>query len=65
MKSLSVSALVDCYESTLSGLLEKHAPIKKRVVTIRPAAPWYNDQIRTEKQKEGTGEDMAQKQTYD
>ena len=47
----SVSALLDWYESTLSGLLEQHVPIKKRVVTIRPAAPWYNDQIRTEKAK--------------
>ena len=47
----SVSALIDCYESTLSGLLEQHAPIKKRVVTLRPAAPWYNDHIRTEKAK--------------
>ena len=30
----NVSALVDCYVSTLSGLLEQHAPAKKRVVTI-------------------------------
>ena len=47
----SVSALIDCYESTLSRLLEQHAPIKKRVVTLRPAAPWYNDHIRMEKAK--------------
>lgn len=47
----NVSALVDCYDSTLSGLLEQHAPAKKRVVTIRLAAPWYNDQIRAEKTK--------------
>ena len=47
----NVSALIDCYDSTLSGLPEQHAPAKKRVVTIRPAAPWYNDQIRAEKAK--------------
>ena len=44
----SASALVDCYETTSPGSLEQHAPIKERVVTIRPAAPWYNDQIRKE-----------------
>ena len=45
----NVSALGDCYDRTLSGLLEQHAPAKKHVVNIRPAAPWYNDQIRAEK----------------
>ena len=47
----NVSALVDCYDSTLSGLLQEHAPVKKRVATIRPAAPWYDDQIRAQKAK--------------
>ena len=47
----NVSALVDCYDSTLSGLLQEHAPLKKRVATIRPAAPWYDDQLRAEKVK--------------
>ena len=46
-----MSALVDCYDSTLSGLLQEHAPVKKRVATIRPAALWYDDQIRAEKAK--------------
>ena len=36
------------YKTTSPGSLEQHAPIKERVVTIRPAAPWYNDQIRKE-----------------
>ena len=35
----------------LSELLEKHAPLKKRMITLRPAAPWYTDAIRTEKEK--------------
>ena len=37
----SVSPFLHCYEGTLSGLIEQLAHIKKRVVTIRPAAPWY------------------------
>ena len=65
----SVSALLDCYKSTLSGLLEQHAPIEKCVVTIRPAARWYNvnDQIRTEKaeRRPETVENMVQKENYD
>lgn len=47
----NVFALVDCYDSTLSGLLQEHAPLKKRVATILPAAPWYDDQLRAEKVK--------------
>ena len=47
----NVSALVDCYDSTLSGLLQEHAPLNKRVATIQPAAPWYDDQLRAEKVK--------------
>ena len=35
----------------LKTLLEYHAPIKTRTVTIRPAAPWYSDDIRREKEK--------------
>ena len=42
----NASDLAVCYNRTLSALLEQHAPIKKRVVTVRPTAPWYNDQIR-------------------
>ena len=33
--------LVALYDSELSGIFNKHVPIKKRTVTIRPAAPWY------------------------
>ena len=34
-----VSVFTDCYTNTL---LDKYAPAKSRVVTIRPAAPWYS-----------------------
>ncbi|KAK3754683.1 hypothetical protein QZH41_015382 [Actinostola sp. cb2023] len=39
------------YNTVPSELLDKHAPLKKRTITLRPAAPWYTDAIRDEKQK--------------
>ena len=41
--------LSNLYENTLSLLLEQHAPIKRRVITLRPAAPWYNEEITSQK----------------
>ena len=39
------------YNTLLIGLLDKHAPLKTRTITIRPLAPWYTEDIREEKQK--------------
>ena len=44
-----VTFLMDNYNLVLSTLLDKHAPIKERVVTVRPAAPWYTEVIIGEK----------------
>ena len=46
-----VTVLVDQYNSVLSSLLDKHAPLRKCVVTLRPAAPWYTDYINGEKRE--------------
>lgn len=35
----------------LKTTLDKHAPLKKRVVTIRSAASWYTDEVTQEKRK--------------
>ena len=43
------SALSDCYDNTLRSLLNQYAPVKKRIVTVRPAALWYSDNIKQEK----------------
>ena len=37
--------------TTLRSLLDHYAPIKKYTVTVRPAAPWYSDNIKQEKAK--------------
>ena len=44
-------ACVQEYNSILTGLLDKHAPVKKRVLTLRPNAAWYTDDIKQEKAK--------------
>ena len=33
------------YDNVLRSLLDRHAPIKQRVVTVRPSAPWYSSEI--------------------
>ena len=43
--------LVDKYETELTRVLDIHAPEKKRMITVRPAAAWYNDDIDREKRK--------------
>jgi hypothetical protein len=37
-----LNELVDQYNDTLSALIDKHAPLKKGTVTIRPSIPWYH-----------------------
>ena len=49
-----VDELADMYNTVLTETLDKHAPLKKKVVTIHPKAPWYNGDIdlaRKEKRK--------------
>ena len=44
----SLSHLVDLYDSTLSNLLDKHAPIvTKRSARVTPSQPWFTDSLRT------------------
>ena len=42
--------LVSIYQTELSALLNKHAPLKTRTFTIRPQAEWYTADIRQAKQ---------------
>jgi len=45
----NVNDLVSICCSELSRILDTHAPLKKRRVVTRPAAPWYNDDIKDAK----------------
>ena len=46
--------LVDKYETELTIVVDIHAPERKRMITVRPAAAWYNDDIDLEKRKRRT-----------
>ncbi|CAB4039483.1 Hypothetical predicted protein, partial [Paramuricea clavata] len=37
------------YENTLKETLQQHAPQKRRIITLRPLSPWYNEEIGQEK----------------
>ena len=41
----SLSDLVDCYNFTLSNLLNKHAPLKTKMVHSRASKPWFTSQL--------------------
>ena len=42
--------LVSSYKSTLSRLIDKHAPLRKKTITMRPCVPWFNDERKAAKQ---------------
>ena len=51
MPSSSLTGIVKQYSSVLTEVLDKHAPLKKKKVIIRPEAPWYNQTILLAKRK--------------
>ena len=44
-----LDALVRRYNTTLSKVIDCHAPLKTKTVKLRPALPWYNDEIKADK----------------
>ena len=47
----SAASLLEQYDTTLSTLLDKHAPVLRRTITIRPKVSWFNGDIKMAKQK--------------
>ena len=43
--SCDLDHLVGRYNTCLSAILDKHAPLKKKVISIRQKVPWYDDKI--------------------
>ena len=48
----TVNRLVDRYSIGPRALLDKHAPIIHRVVTVRRYAPWYTESLRDAKRRQ-------------
>jgi hypothetical protein len=47
----NVSDLVSNYNSTLTELLDHHAPLQSKTIQLRPHAPWYTNELRESKQQ--------------
>ena len=47
----NIDALSDCFNMTLTDILDKHAPLKTRITINRPKILWFNDDIKQLKHK--------------
>ncbi|CAH3020937.1 unnamed protein product [Porites evermanni] len=47
----NIDALSDCFNMTLTDILDKHAPLKTRIMINRPKIPWFNADIKQLKHK--------------
>ena len=41
-----VNTLVEQYNDVLGQLIDKHAPVRSRTVTLRPHMPWFSENLR-------------------
>ena len=46
-----LDALVNCYDSILSSVLNRNVPLESRSITIRSRSPWFNDHIKNAKRE--------------
>ena len=49
--SLDLNAFVHDYNTTLSRVLDQHAPLKTKTVQSRPKVPWYSNEIAEAKRR--------------
>ena len=47
--SQDITELCDQYDSVLLSIVDKHAPLRTKIITLRPNAPWYSEEIRKQK----------------
>ena len=48
-QAVELNALVDQYDNVLRSLLDLHAPLKRRTVTLRPRTPWDKPEVGVQK----------------
>ena len=51
VSDLPLELLVDRYDKVLRDTMDTLAPVKSRTIVLRPNAPWYNEDIGSEKRK--------------
>ena len=45
----ALTDLFSCYGLTMTNLLDKHAPLQKKTITVRPQVPRFNNEIKEAK----------------
>jgi hypothetical protein len=45
----NVDELLDSYSTRLSTLLDIHAPLRSKTITLRPTCPWFTDELHASK----------------
>ena len=38
--------VVHCYNKSLAAVLDKHAPMRKKVINASPLVPWFNEEVK-------------------
>ena len=51
LDNLDVNTLAESYNSTLTTILDRHAPLIEKSITVRPRVPWFNDNIKEAKRQ--------------
>ena len=51
-----LDTLMSQCDSTLWTFIDKHAPLQKKVIRVRPHAPWYSSELREVKQRRRAAE---------
>ena len=57
----NTNELVESFNTTLSKLLEIHAPLLKKNITTRPHVPWFSDEIKAIKRRRRKAEKLWRK----
>jgi hypothetical protein len=52
--------VVETYDSALRSVLDIHAPVLTKTITLRPNTEWYSDELRYSKIKRRKAERMMQ-----
>jgi len=61
----NINEFAECFNTTLSRLLEAHAPLITKTITTRPCVPWFSDEIREIKRQRRKAEKLWRRTNKD